>query len=191
MKNKKGELTSNQLITIIILIISFAIILSFFLMLGLRSTIDKESCRNSVVLKGAIPIFKDIISLKCKTQDICFSRGGNCDSKAKDLVTVDVKDDDKLVEEMDNLINECWWMMGEGKVDYGGKGSCAICHRVYFDDKIKEGKEFSFKNSMINPEEVYVIVTGIIGDSQNPPVFVKFSSNDLKSIGCTKFVTEI
>ena len=190
MKNKKGELTSKQLITIIILIISFAIIVAFFFMLGLKSSIDKESCRNSAVMRG-IPFGNWVVTLKCKTQDICFSRGGDCDSKAKDLVTIDVKDNNKLSEEMDNLINECWWMMGEGKVDYGGKGSCAICHRVYFDDKIKEGKEFSFKGAVINLKEVYVVVTGIIGDNQNPPVFVKFSANDLKSIGCTNFVTEI
>lgn len=189
-KNKKAELTSKQIITIIILIISFAIILSFFLMLGLRSSIDKESCRNSVVMIG-IPFGDWVINLKCKTQDICFNMGRNCDSKSKDLVTIDVKDKEELVKEMDNLINECWWMMGEGKGDYGGKGSCAICHRVYFDDKIKEGKEFSFKAGIIDPKEVYVVVTGIIGDNQNSPVFVKFSASDLKSIGCTNFVTEI
>lgn len=134
-KNKRGELTSEQLIIIIILIISFAIILAFFFMLDLGGSIDKESCRNSVMMRG-IPFGDWVVSLKCKTQDICFSMGGDCDAKTDN--TIEVKNKDELVKEMVNLLADCWWMMGEGKVDYDDKGSCAICYKVYFDDEIKE-----------------------------------------------------
>ena len=84
MKFKKGELTSKQLITIIILIISFSIILIFFFMFGFESVIDEESCRNSVMMRGTFSFLDtklvDVnpISLKCKTQDVCLSMGGDC-----------------------------------------------------------------------------------------------------------------
>ena len=148
MKNKKAELTSKQLITIIILITSFTIILAFFFMLNLRSTIDRESCRNSVAMRGAISfIGKSPVSLKCKTQDVCFSMGGDCVAGEK----INIQSKFELKKEMTNLLVDCWWMMGEGKVDYDSPESCAICYKVYFDDEIQEGelegeeKGFSYK----------------------------------------------
>jgi len=141
--NKKAELTSKQLITIIILIISFAIILIFFLTLGLRKTIDTETCRNSVILRGSLLLGGETVQLKCKTSDVCLSMGGDCGVTRKDLVTIKVKDENELTKEMVNLLWDCWWMMGEGKVDYMSAGVgfqetyCTICSRVNFDDKIK------------------------------------------------------
>lgn len=141
---KKAELTSTQLVTIIILIISFAIILAFFFMLGLRGSIDKESCRNSVVMRGVLPIGKDVVSLRCKTQDVCLSLGAECDINRKDMTTIKVKDENELTKEMVNLLWDCWWMMGEGKVDYmpsrigTNEAYCSICNKVYFDSKIQE-----------------------------------------------------
>ena len=56
---------------------------------------------------------------------------------------------------------ECWWMFGEGKIDYGGfweslkeklpwqEGHCAICSVVKFDKKI------SNEISKISYEEFY------------------------------------
>ncbi len=149
-KNKRGELTSRQLIIIIILIISFGIIIAFFFMLDLGGEIDKESCRNSVMMRGIfskIPVVgRGFISLKCKTQDVCLSMGGDCEEEVDD--TIKVEDKNKLIKEMVNLLADCWWMMGEGKVDYDDKGSCAICYKVYFDDEIKAkiGSEISYKD---------------------------------------------
>ena len=143
IKDKRGELTSKQLVTIIILIVSFAIIILFFVMLGLRKTIDTETCRNSVILRGSIPLGKDTVQLKCKTTDICLSMGGDCDVIRKGLVTIKVDNENELIKEMVTLLWDCWWMMGEGKVDYASAGLgfqepyCTICNKVYFDDKIK------------------------------------------------------
>ena len=142
--DKKAELTSKQLVTIIILIISFAIIILFFVSLNLRETIDSEACRNSVILRGSLPLGADTVQLKCKTNDVCLSMGGDCGIERKDLVTVKVDDEDELVEEMVNLLWDCWWMMGEGKVNYIPSGIgfdetyCTLCDKVYFDDEIKE-----------------------------------------------------
>jgi hypothetical protein len=142
--NKRGELTSKQLITIIILIISFAIIIIFFVSLNLRQTVDKEACRNSVILRGSLPLGADTVQLKCKTQNVCLSMGEDCDVTRKDLITIDVENENELTKEMVNLLWDCWWMMGEGKVDYMSAGLgrsepyCSICSKVYFDEKIQE-----------------------------------------------------
>ncbi|MDD5191841.1 MAG: hypothetical protein PHH54_04165 [Candidatus Nanoarchaeia archaeon] len=152
---KRAELTSNQLITIIILIISFAIILAFFFILNLHSTIDKETCRNSVITRGALPMGKDAVQLKCKTQDVCLSMGGDCNVQRKDMVTVKVSDESELTKEMVNLLWDCWWMMGEGKVDYMSSGMgfdetyCSICNKIYFDSKIKEKYKDGITYSLI------------------------------------------
>lgn len=137
MKNKKGELTSKQIITIVILIISFVIILAFLLMLNLKGEIDKEACRNSVALKGAfseIPLAggltKNLISLKCRTQDVCLSMGAGCEEEVDETISVKKEE---LMKEISELFVDCWWMMGEGKINYGSKGDCAICYKVYFD----------------------------------------------------------
>ena len=87
---------------------------------------------------------KDTIQLKCKTQDVCLSMGGDCGVNRRDMVNVKVSDENELTKEMANLLWDCWWMMGEGKVDYMpakigfGDAYCSICYKVYFDEKIQE-----------------------------------------------------
>ncbi|MCH7524515.1 MAG: hypothetical protein IIC74_05780, partial [Bacteroidetes bacterium] len=117
---KKGELTSKQLITIIILIIGFSIILIFFFSLNLKSNIDAESLRNSVVLRGAISVFgKSPVSISCKTQNVCLSMGGDCQIDGGDVENIRVNDKNELIKEMVELTRSCWWMMGEGEINYG------------------------------------------------------------------------
>ncbi len=145
---KKAELTSKQLITIIILIISFSIIILFFFMFDFGGVIDEESCRNSVIMKGTFSSLGKInpISLKCKTKDICLSMGGDCGG-FKDAKKI-IVNENSLTKEIVNLIYRCWWMMGEGKVDYSSSG-CAICYKLRFDEQIqnnenlKEGIKYS------------------------------------------------
>ena len=50
--NKKGELTTHQLVGLIILIVSFAVILFLLFRLNLGETTNKEICHNSVIMKG-------------------------------------------------------------------------------------------------------------------------------------------
>jgi len=59
MKSKKAELTTKQIISIIILIISFSIIIAFLFMLNLREVISQETCRNSVILRSTVPFGKE------------------------------------------------------------------------------------------------------------------------------------
>jgi hypothetical protein len=178
---KRGELTSKQLITIIILILSFAIIIIFFISLNLRSTTDSEICRNSVISRGGLPLGADTIKLKCKTKDICFNMGGDCDVTRDDLVSIKVQDKEELIQELAILLWDCWYQMGEGKVNYmsaglgNGEAYCSLCDRVNFDDKIKEiyeeeggipySKIYIYQQSTKIPERDETFLFGIYGVS--------------------------
>lgn len=152
-KLKKGELTTTQLITIIILILSFAIIVIFFFSLNLGGTIDRESCRNSVALRGTFSLFGgSLIKLKCQTQDVCFSMGGDCKADSPEITKIEITGETALFREMASLLADCWWMMGQGTVSYGDSGSCAICYNVYFDENIQ-------KNLKINNTQFYNFMT--------------------------------
>jgi len=193
MVSKKAELTSKQLITIIILIISFTIIVAFFVILGLKSMISDESCRNSVMLRNTFSILGiKFFSLKCSTQDICFSMGGECKFEADRVIKV--SDDKELQKELQkeiiNLENSCWWMMGEGKVDYGDAGSCAICYNIYFDNLIGE-KDLSYKEKLEYNNE-YVIVTGINKKGLHfYSDFIEFNLENLEAKDCFNYVMKV
>ncbi len=204
MNNKKAELTSKQLITIIILIVSFSIIIAFFVMINLGSEIDKEACRNSVMMKGVfaeVPavggLVKNIINLKCETEKICFSMGGDCYEYVDVDRKIEVEDLGELQEEMKILEDDCWWMFGEGKVKYGNKGDCAICYRIYFSEDAEEIGTINLKPQVYDLTNLpsingYALVTGIKNDkSYFEPVFVEYSAEKLKDLGCSNFVTEV
>jgi len=185
MKTKKGELTSKQLITIIILIISFSIILIFFFMFDFKGTIDKETCRNSVVMRGRFSFLKMInpISLKCKTQDVCLSMGGNCETSAKDLEKIQVRDESELIKEIGGLIYDCWWMMGEGKVEYSSKG-CAICSKIYFDEEIQKyysNKEDGERNEL-NYIKIYNYLANKIPESDKTYLYEFYKINSISAV---------
>jgi hypothetical protein len=176
---KRGELTSKQLITIIILILSFAIIIMFFILLNPGDTTDSEICRNSVVLRGSLPLGADTIKLKCKTKDICLNMGGDCDIVRDDLVSIKVNSKEEVIEELALLLWDCWYVMGEGKVNYmsaglgNGETYCSLCSRVNFDDKIKalyedEGgipysRIYAYQQSTKIPERDETFLVGIYG----------------------------
>ena len=97
MLNKKGELTTTQLVTIIVLIASFAIILILLFRLNLGETTDSEICRNSVVLKGRTEGFAG--TLDCKTQYICISGGSDCTNfSATEKVKVNSEERNETLE---------------------------------------------------------------------------------------------
>ncbi len=154
--NRKGELTTQQLVTLIILIVSFGIILFLIFNLGLGETTNKEICHNSVLLKS-----KSVIGgeLDCKTNYVCISGGGDCEGFNEDY-TIKIDMEPKPTEEKTKevLIKEdimkaiaeemadCWWMFGEGKVDYVGgikaidNNVCSLCSVVAIDKNINIDK---------------------------------------------------
>ena len=118
---RKGELTTQQLITIIILIVSFGVLLFFIFRLNLGGDVtNKEICHNSVLMKSKSKIGGS--ALDCRTNYICISGGEKCEGfSATDTVEIDMRgtDDDRKKRVMKAIADEmadCWWMFGEGKV---------------------------------------------------------------------------
>ncbi len=143
MKNKRGELTTKQLVTIIILIVSFIIVLFLLFRLNLGETSNKEICRNSVVLKGQSALISG--SLDCRINYLCVSGGGDCEEiPVTSKIEVNSKNKEEIMKALADEMSDCRWMFGEDKkISYtGGAFStgvhCAICSIVEFDKKINE-----------------------------------------------------
>lgn len=141
MRNKNGELTTTQLVTIIILIASFAVILFFIFRLNLGETTDREICRNSVITRGSSVLPAESVPLKCQRSYLCLTEDGSCET-----LTNPIKEKVKTKEEVYKILAEematCWWMFGQGEVNYVGadfkaKHYCSICTQVAFDDSAK------------------------------------------------------
>lgn len=205
MLNKKGELTTQQLVVLIILIASFVVVLFFLFRLNLRDETNKEICHNSVVLlskKGGL-----FSSLDCKTTYVCFSGGGNCENFNYDFkseISLNKENSFELVKEVvQKEIEDCWWMFGEGKLDYvGGIDTpgyrCAICSTIEFDEKIQEKyPEIVFSSEVqIDTSEKYLIITGmdpklpLLGQQYFYPKLVKSSEINLMNPSCKEFITK-
>lgn len=178
---RKGELSSTQLITIIILIISFAVIVIFIVNLSLKSETEKQSCRNSVVLRGT-PGIGGNVKLDCKTQSVCISKGASC--KEPSDVTIKVSGRTELLDKLTNLMYDCWWQMGEGKVNYlpsslgGTRNYCAICDIVHFGDDLKADKTMN----NIPVKDLYLYMRNKkVGDTDMLYAFYKM--RDINALG--------
>ena len=143
MKNKKAELTTKHLVMIIVLIVSFIIVLFLLFRLNLGETTSKEICRNSVLLKHQTKVFSG--PLDCRINYLCISGGEDCEGiPTTSTMEVDPSKEETKNEIMKALADEmtdCWWMFGEGKIDYVSAGTftkvaCSICSIVEFDEKL-------------------------------------------------------
>ncbi len=139
-KNKKGELTTQQIILLIILIASFIVILFLLFRLNLGKETDSELCHNSVVLRGSSVVPADATPLKCSRAYVCLSEDGNCDN-LKNMDVIKVKTKEEVYQNLAEQMANCWWMFGEGKVNYVGTDFksnlyCSICSQVYLDSSL-------------------------------------------------------
>ena len=152
---KKAELTTQQIVILVILITSFIVILILLFRLNLGGETDKEICHNSVIMRGNSVLPKDTVSLNCKTNYICITKDGSCEQMTK-IEKVKTKED--VYKVLADEMADCWWMFGEGKVNYIGKGFtkslyCSICSQIAFDDSLREID--SFEDGKINNKEFY------------------------------------
>lgn len=136
---KNGEITSQQIILLIILIASFAVILFFLLRLNLGEQTNQELCRNSVVLQSR-SVLPDQKSLSCYRTYTCITNDGTCEA-LNDPNIVEVDNKKEVYRELSKGLTDCWWMFGEGKVDYVGEdltknNYCSICSQVYVDSNL-------------------------------------------------------
>jgi len=127
--NKKGEMTSKQLITVIILIVSFGVILFFWSMFNWQGDINRETCQTSVVLRASATFkdfqFRENIPLKCQTDRICFKNGlfsKGCDIQGENVRNVGVGSKDELLDFISEDIYSWYKTLGEGKVNFMERG---------------------------------------------------------------------
>lgn len=181
---KRAEISMEMIVILLVLIASFAILLLFLFRLNLSDINQEQLCHDSVIKQGtmqgstALKAFATG-NLECKTKYICLSSGSDCQMTNPDK-TINLKlSGDSVVDK--NLIfgsvaeemANCWWMFGEGKVDYSGEGFvgggiyCGICSVVAFDSKIQEEfnsnpisylefKKYLAENKMKDSEEMYL-----------------------------------
>jgi hypothetical protein len=157
-KKKKGEMTTEQIVLLIILIVSFVIILFFLLRLNLGKTTDQETCHNSVATRGAGVLPKDSIPLNCKTQYVCITQDGSCEAMTSPQIEK-AKTKTEVYSILANLMADCWWMFGEGKLNYVSdtwlkERYCSICSQVALDNSI----DF-FENNEIDEREFYTYLS--------------------------------
>jgi hypothetical protein len=166
---KRAEMTTQQIVILIVLIASFAVILFFLSKLYLGSESQKELCHNSVVMRANMPIGGDSVPLNCKREYVCITEDGSCESLTNPI-KYKVKTEEEVYEILANELADCWWMFGEGKIDYVGKDTfpglyCSLCSQIAFDDsvqKIFNANEFDKRNlyeymanNEISNEETY------------------------------------
>lgn len=125
MKMKRGEVTTAQLVTTIVLVASFVVILYFLFALDLGGTTSQEICRNSVAIKGkSIPG----ATLDCKTN----------------YVTIEGETKEEVMHAIASEMEDCWWTFGEGQVNYGSAGGVppdpveyAVCSQIEFAQEVQ------------------------------------------------------
>jgi hypothetical protein len=160
---KKGE-ASWALISIIILLVSLAVLIGVFINLNNSVSAQREACHTSAVLKGTVPDVggvnvKNAISLNCVTKKVCVSTEskGQCTEQFGEkfeTIKVSGTNEEKQKQILQLLAREmadCWNMMGEGKLvvfsrEVLGDGSsysaaASICTRIAFDETILDGED--------------------------------------------------
>ncbi len=188
---KKAELTTQQIVGLTILIISFGVLLFFLARLNLQELTDKEICHNSVVLYDKNPNPLKSNALDCRTSYVCISGGGDCGDfsstiKREIKLTSDENTNkDRIMKQLAEEMADCWWMFGEGKVDYAnfegfGNKICAMCSVIAFDKTI-QGKDYS-----ITYEEFYKFLESTPKDEAEFYLSYIYNTPDKNKIGASE-----
>lgn len=155
----RGELTSGQIVVLILAIAGF-IVLGVFLW-SLKNVADggAQACKLSALTRASLPnVVKQVPPLACTTEKICLSARGNCDESmaGEEITRIKLP---KKPNEAARMIEataaeamyRCWDMMGKGQLDIssaywssrnvGGSAAlgaplCVICSRVALDSAV-------------------------------------------------------
>ena len=155
-------MTSTQITTMVLLIIGLAILLAFFYRFNFLGQIDRETCHESVILRGTLPtLVQDTIPLKCTPRKMCVTQKtfgkGECTEFGTDkrVDKVKVNSENNVAKLIADEMVDCWSMMGEGKLSLFSKTSsesfgftgvyptCVICSRIAFDKNNLNGVDLT------------------------------------------------
>ncbi|PIN93646.1 hypothetical protein COU61_00750 [Candidatus Pacearchaeota archaeon CG10_big_fil_rev_8_21_14_0_10_35_13] len=155
---KRGEMSMSYTISIILLILAFAVIMMVYYRVDFKGDINREACHQSILERGTfnLGIFEvgKEIPLRCQTEYACLStNGGECPEinnflkgKKRDVEKVSITKDKAKEQILDYLSEEifsCHSMLGEGKVDFmahttGSEHSCFECKRIELSKETRE-----------------------------------------------------
>jgi hypothetical protein len=144
-KLKRGTILQEKVIGIIIFIIVAAIIIGLIIYENNsnKNIIDKETCHKSVLKRSNYFMrsgdFKpvDLFPLKCQAEEI----------------NIKTTNEEEIKKTIANAMYDCWWMLGEGKIDFFSEESfydmtetpwgvnrvnCLICSTINFEDRVKK-----------------------------------------------------
>ncbi len=162
LKNKKSQSWASENTGMILLLaLGFALVWIIISQLSLSTTVDKETCHTSVILKKTM-IEKPAVGgkiidvpLQCKTEKICITTGfldNGCSffEGSKNVNKISVSNKEELMKALADSMADCWGMMGESKGPmvfkrefdmklYDERG--VICSIIDFSDNIKKNKE--------------------------------------------------
>ena len=77
--------------------------------------------------------------LDCRTNYLCISGGGDCEEiSATSTVKIAPGNKNEIMKVLADEMSDCWWMFGEGKIDYVSVGTftkvaCSICSIIEFE----------------------------------------------------------
>src|SRR3989338_8876022 len=80
--NRKGEITVEQVIGLIMAIIGFVVVLILLFSLELETASADDVCRASVLSRASVPTAaQNYVPLTCSTKKICLTKdgGGECE----------------------------------------------------------------------------------------------------------------
>jgi len=168
--NKRGDLTSKQIVTLSLLILGAVVVVFFFGKVAWGERITKETCSETLLIKAATPEFysplpdpKEAVPIKCKTRKVCITdkrvEKGDCKDTfgnvkydnvrvSSDFDKQDIQIKKFLAEEQ----AECWSMVGQGQipifsrlndlesVEKGVEARCLMCSHIAFDKSIIDSR---------------------------------------------------
>ncbi|MEN7982685.1 MAG: hypothetical protein ABFQ65_04530 [Nanoarchaeota archaeon] len=181
-KKNKGEITSQQIVILIVVIVSFAVLLVFLFRLNLGDTTDEELCHNSVLTRGSAVVPSDAVPLNCHRKYICITgKEGNCEGLTNPE-RIEVESLSEIYETLADEMANCWWMFGEGRVNYVGddlthNNYCSICSQIYFDEGLK-----SITGEKITKDGLYKFLENNNIDKTNTYAEYLFGGKNLDAI---------
>lgn len=181
LKYKKGEMTVQQIVILIVLILSFAVILFFLLKLNIGGQTKSELCQNSVSMRANAPLSSlNSYPLNCQRQYLCLSKTGKCDAPLTNPTVERVSTKDDVYNALSENLANCWAMYGQGKLNYIGSDTlpklyCSFCSQIAFDSSVKK----IFNGDSFNKQEFYnyMSLTNMTGKDETYSEYIYGTNN--------------
>ena len=194
MKSKKAEMTTKQIVILVILIASFAVLIFFLFRLNLGDESDKQLCYNSVMNRANKLVPTDSITLNCQRGYVCITKDGSCEGML-DPIKKKVKTKEEVYEVLAIELSDCWWMFGEGKVNYVGDDMipalyCSLCSQIKFDNSVKE---IFNNNNKFDKSKLYEYMSKNKLEGSTGPTYNEylFGTNNISLISSGQFYGDV